>query len=73
MKRYPEHSKHLHFLIGFIDVKLSNKVIIMQLIGGDLSEVYNYQPQGKGDWIAGKDSPSEFKNSAIQNHCAVRY
>jgi hypothetical protein len=45
----------------------------MQWIGGDLSEVYNYQPQGKGDWIAGKDIPSEFKNTAIQNHCAVRY
>ncbi len=45
----------------------------MHLIGGDLSEVYNYQPQGKGDWIAGKDIPSEFKNTAIQNHCAVRY
>jgi hypothetical protein len=64
----------IHFFkTGSVDVKLSNKVIFMQLIGGDLSEVYNYQPQGKGDWIAGRDIPSEFKNTAIQNHCAVRY
>jgi hypothetical protein len=62
-----------YFKTGFINVKLFNKILIMHLIGGDLSEVYNYQPQGKGDWIAGKDIPSEFKNTAIQNHCAVRY
>ena len=40
----------------------------------DFSEVYNYQPSGKGEWTtAGQQTlPEDFRDTSLHNHCAVR-
>jgi len=37
------------------------------------TEIYEYQPNGKGIWKWGPPLPLELQLSGIQSHCVVRY
>ena len=39
----------------------------------ELSEVYEYKPNGQGKWKGGAQLPPELGKSSISNHCVVRY
>ena len=38
----------------------------------DTSEVYAYQPRGKGQWQKGPPLPPDYRDTGLESHCTVR-
>ena len=65
----------------FLASSVLNKDGDMWVIGGtstvrgrnaDSTEVYKYQPKGKGLWTTGDQLPGAYRDTGIASHCTVR-